>query len=169
MEKHFSAKGISISRIALAVVLSFTVQGYGNVVEGQEIAGITGITKGSADLTTLPDPFLGKAGHQTGGWLIQVAPRKAALLSGRFLTGTGSIDFVDGGDLILFDDLDSIGSGEVIPLTRNARLPGDSTIVIRGFPVGGFVPFGAKQEDGSAHPHAGTGFGLSYNSVKEID
>ena len=30
------------------------------------------------------------------------------------------------------------------------------------YPIrGGFVPLGAKRTDGSPHPHAGTGFGLS--------
>ena len=30
------------------------------------------------------------------------------------------------------------------------------------FPViGGFIPLGALREDGSAHPHAGTGFGIA--------
>ncbi|MCK4465653.1 MAG: exo-alpha-sialidase, partial [Bacteroidales bacterium] len=169
MKKHFFVKRIVIVRVVLVAVLSFLIQGYGNIVKGQEMKGITGITKGSVDLAIPPDPFLGKACHYTVGWSIQVAPRKAALICGRFLSGTGNIDFIDGADLILFDDLANISSDKPIPLTRNIRIPGDSTIIIKGFPIGGFVPFGAKQKDGSAHPYAGTGFGLSYNSVKGID
>ena len=168
MEKHFFVKTIFIFRIALVVVLSVLMQGFGNIVEGQEMKGI-GITKGSVDLTIPSDPFLGKPCHYTIGWSIQVAPRKAALICGRFISGTGNIDFIDGADLIIFDDLANISSDKAIPLTRNISLPGDSTFVRRAFPIGGFVPFGAKQKDGSAHPYAGTGFGLYYNDVKEID
>jgi len=169
MGKHFFVKRIFIVRVVLVAILSFLIQGLGNVVEGQEIKGITGITKGNVDLPVPPDPCLDKACHYTVGWPIQVAPQKAALICGRFISGTGNVDFVDGADLIIFDDLANISSAKAIPLTRNIRMPGDSTITMKFFPIGGFVPFGAKQEDGSAHPYAGTGFGLSYNSVKGID
>ena len=148
MKKHFFIKRKFIFRIALVIVLSFVMQGFGNIVEGQEMKGITGITKGSVDLTIPPDPFLGKPCHYTIGWSIQIAPRKAALICGRFISGTGNIDFIDGADLIIFDDLANISSDKVIPLTRNISLPGDSTFIRRAFPIGGFVPFGAKQKDG---------------------
>lgn len=169
MKKNFFVKRIVIVRVTLVTMLLFLMQGFGYIVEGQEINGITGITKGSVDLAIPSDPFLGKPCHYSGGWTIQVAPRKAAMICGRFISGTGNIDFIDGADLILFDDLANISSDKPIPLTRNIGLPGDSTIIIKGYPIGGFVPFGAKQNDGSAHPYAGTGFGLSYNSVKGID
>ena len=167
MRNILSGNGFYI--FSIIVTLSVLVQGFGNIVEGQEIKGITGITKGSVDLAIPPDPFLGKACHHSVGWPIQVAPRKAALVVGRFISSTGNIDFIDGSDLILFDDLANISSDEAIPLTRNISLPGDSTFIYKGYPIGGFVPFGAKQKDGSAHPHAGTGFGLSHSSVREID
>jgi len=160
MEKHF---------FVLLVTLSLLMQGFGNIVKGQEINGITGITKGSVDLAIPPDPFLGKACRYEVGRPIQVAPRIAALVVARIMSGTGNVDFIDGSDLILFDDLAHISSAKAIPLTRNILLPGDSTFINNGCPIGGFVPYGAKQKDGSAHPYAGTGFGFSYNAVKEID
>lgn len=40
---------------------------------------------------------------------------------------------------------------------------------MKGTVVGGFVPFGAKLADGSSHPHAGTGFGLSYALLYVLD
>ena len=169
MRKIFFIKIIVIARVALVAILLFLIQGFGNIVKGQETDGITGITKGSVDLTNPPDPFLGIPCHYSVGWPIQIAPRKAALVVGRFLSGTGNIDFIDGSDLIIFDDLANISSDKPIPLTRNVRLPGDSTFIYKGYPIGGFVPYGAKQKDGSAHPYAGTGFGLSGTSVREID
>jgi len=169
MEKHFFVKRIFIVRVVLAVTLSLLMQGFGNIVEGQEVKGITGITKGSVDLAISSDSFLGKSCHYSLGWSIQVAPRKAALICGRFISGTGNIDFVDGVDLILFDDLANISSDKPISLTRNILLPGDSTFILKYPIAGGFVPYGAKQKDGSAHPYAGTGFGLSYNAIHGID
>ena len=169
MKNQFFEKRIFIVSVVLVAILSFLIQGFGNIVEGQEMKGITGITKGRADLTIPPDPFLGKTCRYEVGRLIQVAPRKAALVVARIMSGTGNIDFLDGADLILFDDLANISSAKAIPLTRNILLPGDSTFIYKGSPIGGFVPYGAKQKDGSPHPYAGTGFGLSYNSVKEID
>ena len=38
-----------------------------------------------------------------------------------------------------------------------------------GLPLGGFVPLGAKLEDGSPHPHAGTGFGLGNVRLHSLD
>lgn len=154
---------------AVLVILSFLIQGLGNIVEGQEKKGITGITKGSVDLTIPPNPFLGKACRYEVAWPIQVAPRKAALVVGRMISGTGNIDYIDGADLILFDDLANINSDKAIPLSRNMRMPGDSTFIMKGFPIGGFVPYGAKLKDGSAHPYAGTGFGLLGDRLHEID
>ncbi|MEA3477948.1 MAG: hypothetical protein U9R60_07200 [Bacteroidota bacterium] len=167
MKNNLVSKGFNF--FAVVVTLSFLLQGFGNIAVGQEVSGITGITKGSVDLTIPPDPFLGRACRYEIGWPIQVAPRKAALVVSRMISGTGNIDFIDGADLILFDDLANISSDKPIPLTRNIRLPGDSTFINKGTPTGGFVPFGAKQKDGSAHPYAGTGFGLSSSSVREID
>ena len=121
---------------AVVVTLSFLSQGYGNIAEGQGIKGITGITKGNVDLTIPSDPFLGKACRYEVGWPIQVAPRKAALIVGRMISGTGNIDFIDGADLILFDDLANISSDKAIPLSRDIMMPGDSTFIMNGFPIG---------------------------------
>ena len=169
MKNHFFIKSTIIIRVTLIAVLLLFIQGFGNIAEGQEVSGITGITKGIVDLAGPSDPFLGKPCHYSLGWPLQIAPRKAALICGRFLSGTGNIDFVDGADLIIFDDLANISSDKPIPLTRNILMLGDSTITMKFFPIGGFVPYGAKQKDGSAHPYAGTGFGFSYNAVKGID
>ena len=132
MKKYLFIKRTITVKVALVILASFLIQGYGNIVAGQDIKGITKISKGVVDLTMPPDPFLGKQCHYSGGLTIQVAPQKAALICGRFLSGTGNIDFTDGGDLILFDNLANINSDKPIPLNRNTLLPGDSTIIIKG-------------------------------------
>ena len=88
MRNNLLGKVTFIFIVVFASGLLFLMQGFGNIVEGQEMKNITGITKGSVDITVPPDPFLGKACHYTVGWSIQVAPRKAALICGRFISGT---------------------------------------------------------------------------------
>jgi hypothetical protein len=153
----------------VVILLSFLIHGFGSIVAGQEMNGITGITKDSVHLAIPPDNLPGETCRYEVGWIIQVAPQKAALIVGRMISGTGNIDFIDGADLILFDNLANISSAKAIPLTRNIRMSGDSAFILVGYPIGGFVPFGAKHKDGSPHPYAGTGFGFSYNAIKGID
>ena len=124
------------------------------------MTGITGFTKGSAALSVLPDTPPGELWRYGGGDAFQVAPRKAAFFCGIWVEGKGNVDFVNGSDLILFDDLSNIRSDNAIPLSRNEI--GESSVTVKGTVVGGFVPLGAKLVDGSPHPHAGTGFGVAY-------
>ena len=73
-------------------------------------------------------------------------------------------DFENGSDLFLFDDLEHIDPAQAIPIVRNDTYLnpcGERRIAIHYPIVGGFVPLGALRPDGTPHPHAGTGFGLS--------
>ena len=94
----------------------------------------------------------------------QVAPGLAALTISIRNEGYPVGDFENGSDLILFDNLESISADNAIMLCRNdknVREDGEKRIGIK-YPIrGAFIPFGALREDGSPHPHAGTGFGLS--------
>ena len=135
--------------------------------------GITGVTKGSVDLSILPDTASGEVLCYGVGFPFQVAPRKAAVFCSIWTVGTGNIDFINGSDVIFFDDLADIRSDKAIPLSRNQWGPhpktGKSSVTVKGPVLGGFVPFGAKLEDGSPHPHAGTGFGLCIEILYSLD
>jgi len=124
------------------------------------MTGITGFTKGPAALSIVPNTPPGELWRYGDGGAFQVAPRKAAFFCTIWVEGKDNIDFTNGSDLILFDDLSNIRSDEAIPMSRNEI--GESSVTVKGTVVGGFVPFGAKLTDGSPHPHAGTGFGLAY-------
>ena len=99
------------------------------------------------------------------GLPFQVAAGKAGLFCG--LRGKRGHDFEVGTDVILFGDLAKISAEGAIPISRNhdeknpnSDPPMTPSIMVK-YPVrGGFVPYGAKLEDGSPHPHAGTGFGI---------
>ena len=132
------------------------------------MTGITGFTKGKVDLSIPPSVPSDGSWRYEVGYPFQVAPTKAALVCGIIASGSGNIDFTNGGDLVLFDDLDEIHADKAVPLARNIT-EGTSSFTLMGLPLGGFVPFGAKLEDGSPHPHAGTGFGLCEARLHLLD
>lgn len=160
MKKHFWLKTVSVLIITFSIAPTLFIQGCGDKVERQKKIGITGLTKGNADLSIIPNTPQGELWRYGGGGAFQVAPRLAAFFCSIWVEGRGNIDFVNGSDLILFDDLSDISADKAIPLSRNET--GESFVVVKGTVSGGFVPFGAKLIDGSPHPFAGTGFGFNY-------
>ncbi len=122
---------------------------------------ITRISKGPAALVAPEDGDNFRYGL---GFPMQVGPHQAALLCNLRTEQMPTGDFENGADVLLFDDLDAISRAQATPITRNERYTDSanaSRIVIKYPIVGGFVPFGARRADGEAHPHAGTGFGVS--------
>jgi len=99
------------------------------------------------------------------GYVLQVAPRKAAVLCNVRTVGSGHWDFEDGTDAIVFDSLATITRRKAVVVARNTQdvdpETGRPRVAVHYPIVGGFVPLGARRTDGSPHPHAGTGFGLS--------
>ena len=94
----------------------------------------------------------------------QVAPKLAAVLCCLRNEGHPVGDFENGSDVFLFDDLARIDPATAVPIVRNdtyVDTKGQRRIAIHYPIVGGFVPLGALSADGTPHPHAGTGFGLS--------
>ncbi|MFN0165696.1 MAG: SGNH/GDSL hydrolase family protein [Bryobacteraceae bacterium] len=98
------------------------------------------------------------------GKLLQLDRSHALLMAS--LREQGGHDFCIGNDAIVFRDLSEIRPERAIPLNRldpNYRLKSGAGTGVQGkFPAtGAFVPLGAKLDDGSPHPAAGTGFALS--------
>jgi hypothetical protein len=75
------------------------------------------------------------------------------------------VDYENGGDILVFSDLKDIRAERAVPLVRNEPAvhprTGRRLVMVHHLPQGGFVPLDARLPDGRAHPHAGTGFGLS--------
>ncbi len=96
----------------------------------------------------------------------QVSPDTAGLFCG--VRGSRGNDFEVGTDVILFKDFTDVSAERAIAVSRNHETvnprsspPGQPAIMVK-YPIrGGFVPLGARLEDGSPHPHAGSGFGVS--------
>lgn len=99
------------------------------------------------------------------GQIFQVAPRTAAVSCNVRTIGTGHWDFENGTDVIVFNNIATIGRQKPFVVARNEEdqnpTTGKKRIAVT-YPIQiGFVPLGAKRLDGSTHPDAGTGFGLS--------
>ena len=133
--------------------------------KARRTTGITQVTRGPADLVA-PQQFPEGTPLRYGlGIPFQIAPRQAAMFCNLRNEGYPVGDFENGTDVILFDDLSHISAEHAISITRNDKYTdpqtGQPRIVLKHQTVGGFVPAGAKRQDGSAHPHAGTGFGVN--------
>ena len=135
---------------------------------GAEFRGIVGITKGARDLFRPRDTPAGKT------WLYQIAlpfqvSRDTAAAFCNVREGlVKGVDFECGVDVILFNNLSNLKGDDAVIVTRNQEEPnphsippGKPSVVVKYPARGGFVPLEAKRNDGSLHPHAGTGFGIN--------
>ena len=135
--------------------------------------GILSITRGDADLTVPADVPEGKSWRYGLIFPFQVGPRMAAafvnirIRNGVMAPARSGDDYEVGNDVVLFDDVNLPPSAPAVPVTRNHEAanpnsnPPNQTAIMVKYPMrGGFVPLGAKNPDGSPHPHAGTGFGI---------
>ncbi len=99
------------------------------------------------------------------GMPFQVSPTQAAVVVNRRIFGVAAVDFEDGGDLLVFDSLEHLTTAAAVPLSRTEgeteSATGQSLAMVSYLSLGGFVPLGARLNDGSPHPAAGTGFALS--------
>jgi len=128
-------------------------------------AALLRITKGKADLVVPPSTPSGETWRYGLAFPFQVAPDQAAVFCN--IKGKRGHDFEEGTDVILFNSLSSLTHAKTFAVSRNhqevnpnSRVRGQQAIMVK-YPVGGgFVPLGAKRSDGSAHPYAGTGFGV---------
>ena len=101
------------------------------------------------------------------GYPVQLSSTEAGLfahIGRKDLLGQKKGDLVAGTDMVLFDRIDPFVPKATVPLNRGYECDhpgtGERLLMSAGNVVGGFVPLGALREDGSPHPHAGTGFGL---------
>ncbi len=99
------------------------------------------------------------------GKCLQVSPHQIAVLTNRRVTNQAITDYENGWDVIVVDDISQInesGAKSVVTNTRETHpRTGQQLVMVQHLPIGGFVPLGAKLQDGRPHPHAGTGFGLA--------
>lgn len=97
---------------------------------------------------------------------VQLSPTEIGLFVNIRRCHVRTVDLEVGNDLIILDRLDPLCPKATVPLNRGeiAAHPrtGKPLLMSRYPQAGGFVPLGALRHDGSPHPHAGTGFGMSH-------
>ena len=133
-----------------------------------ESRGIVKVTRGGRDFLHPKDTPAGKTWLYQISLPFQVAKEKAAAFCNVREGLVKGVDFECGVDVILFDNLSNLNSDDAVIVTRNQEEsnphsipPGRSSVVVKYPARGGFVPLEAKRNDGSPHPHAGTGFGIN--------
>lgn len=93
----------------------------------------------------------------------QISPTEAGIALNIRCSGVKTIDLELGNDLLILDHLGAIDPQRIQSLNRSDVAPhprSEKPTMFARYPlIGGFVPFGALREDGTPHPHAGTGFG----------
>ena len=150
--------GLAVTALALCAVGSLAA------ISAAQETGVTGVTRGPADLAVPPNTPEGEQMRYGLGFPFQVAPSKAALFCNLRIEGVPVGDFENGTDVILFDALSNVAADGAIPISRNEKpvdpQTGEQHIIVKYPVVGGFVPLGAKRADGSDHPNTGTGFGI---------
>jgi len=133
--------------------------------EVQLESGITGVTKAKVHLKAPASTPAEHVWRYSLGMTIQLDSKTAGIMSGITWRGTSGVDFEVGSDLIIFDRFPDISPGNVSVLTRLHEEVNPKTKQLcfaAKYPIqGGFVPLGVKRADGNAHPHTGTGFGMS--------
>ena len=157
-----------MSRLAATLLLPGLVAIIACALSSPVAAQITAVTARAADLVTPPDSADDLVLVYGLGFPFQVAPDRAAVFCNVRVEGVNVTDFENGTDVIIFDDLDSISAEGAVAISRNERetgAEGEERIVVKFPIIGGFVPRGALREDGTPHPHAGTGFGCARPSL----
>lgn len=150
------ALGIVSVGSCLASAPSATERGLAKVIPGaQPFVRLSEAPEGKTWVYQLALPF-------------QLSADKAALFCNVRESGAKGLDYEVGVDVIIFDDLKKSAGLAPIPVTRvhegknpNSKPPGKRAFMAKYPARGGFVPLGAKRDDGSPFPHAGTGFGLN--------
>jgi len=137
------------------------------------VSRIAGVSRGAPALVKPSGDTKDQVLRYGLGLIFQVAPRTAAASCNIRTVGAGHWDFEDGSDVVVFDDIATIARQKRIAIARNEEdrdpATGRKRIAVN-YPVFvGFVPLAAKRPDGSAHPGAGTGFGISHALCFELN
>lgn len=138
----------------------------------KQSSGITGIKRIETDIRIPENVKSGESWRYGAGFPFQLAKGKVGVFTNIRRDGTQYIDLEAGNDIIIFDKLSGISGKNAVPVSRTAEevnpKTGEPSIIVRYDVLGGFVPLGCKLANGSAHPHGGTGFGLSQTSYFPI-
>ena len=128
------------------------------------LRGVIGVTKGPRDLSFPRDTPAGQDGIYQLGAPFQLSSTQAGMFCNIRRASVEAGDLEMGSDLVIFDDIDEICSDNAVTLIRGEEMDHPETgerMILSTYPfVGGFVPLGARCDDGTPHPDAGSGFAV---------
>lgn len=132
---------------------------------GSASTGILHVTRHGRALAFPPDMPAGACWPYGMGVPFQLGPTTVAMFA-NIRHDTAPVDDLEvGSDLLIFDQLEEPARWQVQPMARMEFLDhprhGQKLRTSKNPIFGGFVPMGALLADGTPHPHAGTGFGVS--------
>jgi len=136
-------------------------------VVGTQSRGIVKVTRGGRDFFRPRDTPAGKTWLYQISLPFQVSRDKAAVFCKVREGLVKGVDFECGVDVIPFESLSNLTGDDAVVVTRNQAEPNPHSIppkpaMVVKYPMrGGFVPAGAKRQDGTPYPLAGTGFGIN--------
>ncbi len=152
----------SVSSVTRAPLNSRAIRPIPEVAE--HAGGITGVSRSSRAIWQVADMPEGMTGVYQLGFPLQLSPTEAGVSLNIRCSGVKAIDLEVGNDLLISDDLGGRRFKRIVPFGRAGKGINPKTgeaIVYSRYPINvGFVPLGARLDDGSPHPHAGTGFGI---------
>ena len=126
--------------------------------------GITEISRNKLVLTTPPDSRISGSLRYALSFPFQADVTTAGLMVMRMIEETPNYGFLDGSDVVLFDELTQDSPKSIFAASRNEidkAKPGiPQRLFLKSPLIGGFVPRRALTVNGAPHPHAGTGFGV---------
>lgn len=126
--------------------------------------GALEVSRNKLILTTPPDKPPHGSLRYALAFPFQVSADTMGLMVMRMTEETPYYGFLDGSDVVLLNDFTQPDAARIFAVNRNEveQPPGEQArIVLKSPLMGGFVPFGALNADGTPHPHAGTGFGIA--------
>ena len=156
--------------LAVVVVLLLAPSGeLGHAAENSgSVRGLSSISAVPVVRVQAPDAAAGKTWLYQVALPLQVSSTQAAIFANVREALAQGVDFEVGNDVLVFGSLAELATAKPIVVNRNHDEPNPNSVpanqpaTMVKYPVrGGFVPLGAKRGDGTPHPHAGTGFGLS--------
>ena len=162
MKAAIGAQRISLVALLTGFLMSPWQQAEPVTLPGK---GIKEISRSKLVLTTPPDrPSFGSLRYALS-FPFQAGPTTIGLMVMRMVEETTNYGFLDGSDVILLDELKPPAQNNIFAASRNEIEKGKAgappRLFLKSPLIGGFVPREALRVNGTPHPHAGTGFGVS--------
>jgi hypothetical protein len=150
-----------------AATLGAAAGTFGEAAAQSGAAALTGVSRGGVKLRVPAATPAGEVWRYGIAFPFQAGPSEAALFCNIRREHAPGFDYEAGTDVVVFDAVSKLAAATAVPVSRNHEeanprsQPPDRRSVMVKYPArGGFVPFAARRDDGSPHPHAGTGFAI---------